>query len=166
MVKHKILPIPDASVGRVLGLVEVLYSYGAQAKISFLSEELRMPIDELGAVIDMAELFGLLRVNRGIATLTIYGEALSLGTIDDKKRILKKKILTIELFKIAITILKKEQNISENALFKKINEKYPIQDKEKFYKLFIGWGTYTGLFEYNGQKHKFIANIKAKPNNI
>ncbi|MEW6528329.1 MAG: AAA-associated domain-containing protein [Candidatus Micrarchaeota archaeon] len=157
MVKHKIVPIPDASVGRVLGLIEVLYSYGAQVKISFLSEELRMPIDELGAVVDMAKLFGLLKVNNGIATLTIYGEALSLGTVDDKKKIFKKKILTIEPFNMTTTILKKEQKISEDALFKKISEKYPIQDKEKFHKLFVGWGTYVGLFEYDGQKRRFSA---------
>lgn len=155
MVKHKIIPIPDASVGKVLGLVEVLYSYGGHAKISFLSDELRMPIDELGAAIDMAELFELLKVKEGEATLTLYGEAVSLGTIDDKKRILRKKISIIEPFKTAITFIHKKEVAKEDEMFAKISDKYPIQDKEQFHKLFIGWGTYAGLFEYDSQERVF-----------
>ncbi|VVB98152.1 Uncharacterised protein [uncultured archaeon] len=151
------LPIPDASVGKVLGLVEVLYSYGAQAKVSFLSEELRMPIDELGAVIDMAELFDLMKIRDGTATLTLYGEAVSLGTIEDKKRILRKKISTIEPFKTASAFIKKKGVAKEDELSAKISEKYPIQDKERFHKLFINWGTYAGIFEYDSQERAFKA---------
>lgn len=157
MVKHKILPIPDATVGKVLGLVEVIYSYGGQVKISFLSEELRMEIDELGAAVDMAELFELIKVRDGTATLTIYGEAVSLGTIDDKKRILRKKILAIEPFRIAAAFLKRKGSANEEELSQRILEKSPIQDRERFHKLFINWGTYTRLFEYDGQERVFTA---------
>ena len=47
MVKHKMLPFPDANVGEVLGLVEIIYAYGGKTKISFLAEELRMQLDDL-----------------------------------------------------------------------------------------------------------------------
>lgn len=157
MVQHKIMPIPDASVGKVLGLVEVIYSYGGQVKISFLGDELRMPIDELGAAIDMAELFDLMKVSGGTVTLTLYGEAVSLGMIDDKKRILRKKISTIEPFKTAAALMKRRGEAKEEEMFGKISEKYPIQDREKFHRLLIGWGTYAGLFEYDSQQRKFIA---------
>lgn len=157
MVKHKIIPIPDATVGRVLGLIEVLYFYGGRKKISFLSEELNMPIDELGEIIDMAELLELIKVKNGTATLTIYGEALNLGTIDDKKRILKKKISAIEPFKTTATLLKEQREIEEEALFQNIKNKFPIADRDRFHKLFIGWGTYAGIFEYNGDQRTFKA---------
>lgn len=157
MVKHKLMPIPDASVGKVLGLVEVVYSYGGQVKISFLCEELRMAIDELGDVIEMAKLFNLLKVSRGVATLTIYGEAVNLGTIEDKKRILKKKISTLEPFKTTIAFLKNRGSAKEDEIFAKISEEQSIQNYERFHKLFLGWGTYTGLFEYNSQTRTFKA---------
>ncbi len=155
MVKHKILPMPDATVGKVLGLVEVIYSYGGKVKVSFLGEELRMPIDELGAVVSMAGMFNLLRVKEGIATLTLYGEAVNLGTIEDKKRILRKKISTVEPFRTAAALLKKSGSAKEDEMFRKIAEKYPIQDKERFHKLFINWGTYAGLFEYDSGTRTF-----------
>jgi NitT/TauT family transport system ATP-binding protein len=166
MVSHKLLPIPDASVGKVLGLVEVLYSYGGQAKVSFLSEELRMPIDELGAAIDMAELFELMKVKDGTATLTLYGEAVSLGTIDDKKRILRKKILALEPFKTALACVKKSGMAKEEALFRKISEKFVIQDRETFHKIFISWSTYAGLFEYDSQERIFRAAQKSQSGDI
>lgn len=155
MVKHAILPIPDATVGKVLGLVEVIYSYGGQSKISFLSDELRMPIDELGAAIDMAELLEFVKVKEGMITLTVYGEAVCLGMIDDKKRIIKRKILAIGIFKFVYDFLKKKGSEKEDELFKKIKIAYSIQDKERFHKLFINWGTYSGLFEYDSQTKKF-----------
>jgi len=151
MVKHKIIPLPDASVGRVLGLVEVLYSYGGSVKVSFLGEELRMAIDELGSAIDMGELFGLMKVKDGTVTLTIYGEAVSLGTVDDKKRILRKRISEVEPFRTAVGMLKGSEFVREGEVFTKIRESYPITDRERFHKLFVGWGTYAGIFEYNSR---------------
>lgn len=154
MVKDSIIPIPDATVGEVLGLIEVLYSYGGKERISFLAEELKIPMDDLGEVIDMAELFKLMKVKNGIATLTIYGEALCLGTINDKKRILKRKIPTIEPFKTTILLLKKGY-IEKNELFEQLRKKFPIMDAERFHKLFVGWGTYAEIFKYNSQEQVF-----------
>ncbi|MDD5336868.1 MAG: AAA-associated domain-containing protein [Candidatus ainarchaeum sp.] len=155
MAKHKIMPLPDASVGRVLGLVEVLYSYGGSAKVSFLSEELKMDMDELGSAIDMGELFGLMKVKDGMTMLTIYGEAVSLGTVDDKKRILRKRISEIEPFRTAVGMLKGTEYVREGEVITKISERYPIADREKFHKLFVGWGTYAGVFEYNSRESTF-----------
>ena len=163
MTKHKILPIPDATVGKVLGLAEVIYSYGGQAKISFLSDELQFRMDELGAVVDMAELFDLVKVKDGVAVLTIYGEAMSLGTIDDKKRILRRKIPSVEPFKTAAGILRKYESVKESEILKHIKEKYVISDLERFHKLFVGWGTYAGLFEYDGQERTFKLSPLQQP---
>ncbi|MBU0586344.1 AAA-associated domain-containing protein [Candidatus Micrarchaeota archaeon] len=166
MVKHKMMPIPHASIGEVLGLLEVIYSYGSQAKISFLNEELRLPIDQLGDILDMAELFDLVKIKEGVASLTIYGEALSLGTIDDKKRMLRRKIPSVEPFKTAITIMKKKGQIKEAEMFSKLKEKFTIEDKTAFHKLFIGWGTYTDIFEYDGEEGLFKTPEPEPPKNI
>lgn len=152
---NMLFPLPDTTVGRVIGLIEVIYSYGVKVKISFLSEELGMPMDELGPAIDMAEMCNLIKVKDGVATLTVYGEAVSLGTIENKKKIIRRKLLKLEVFKYIKSILKKIKTIKEDELFEKLKEKYAIQDKEKVIKLLINWGTYANILEYNSDERTF-----------
>ena len=140
----------------MLGLIETVYSYGGSVKISFLADELRMDMDDLGDVIDFCELLGLVEVKEGTITLTLFGEGVSLGTIDNKKKILRKKMITIEPFKSAIEYIKENGNeLDEKILFEKLNEKFTIEDIEKFRKLLIGWGNYTETFEYDGEEGVF-----------
>jgi len=155
MGKHSFLPIPDAMVGEILGLAETVYSYGGKIKISFLSDELQIEMDDLGDAIDMAELLSLAKVRRGKIYLTIYGEALSIGRIDDKKKIIREKIKKIEPFKTIIKILLERKKIPEEELFKILKSKFTFDDSEKFKRLLLSWGGYTEIFEYYGKKRRF-----------
>lgn len=155
MGKHDILPIPDAMVGEVLGLTEIIYSYRGKLKISFIADELQLEMDDLGDAIDMAELLGVAKVKRGCVYLTLFGEALAIGTIDNKKKILRKKIKSLEPFKTIIKIINKEKKVGESYLFKQLKKNFPIQNSKKFKKLLLSWGGYTEIFEYHGNKQLF-----------
>lgn len=155
MGKHKLLPFPDANVGEVLGLVEIIYAYGGKSKISFIAEELRMELDDLGDVVDMAELLGLVKVKNGIIQLSVFGEALNLGTIDDKKRILRKQLLNIEPFKTVIALIKKEKEVDEKKIVDHLRVNHIIDDVSRFHKLFLSWCGYAEIIEYDGKRQRF-----------
>lgn len=156
MAEHKILPIPDATVGELLGLVEIVYSYGGKLKISFIADELRMEMDDLGDVVDMGELLGVIKVKQGVITLTIFGEALSLGTIDNKKKIIRDQMKKVEPFKSIIAYMKKKKNnVSEKELLEGLGKKFVVEDQARFRKLLIGWGNYTETFEYDSDDGLF-----------
>ncbi len=155
MGRHDILPIPDAMVGEILGLAEIVYSYKGKIKISFLADELQLEMDDLGDAIDMAELLDLAKVKRGTIYLSIFGEALAIATIDDKKKILRKKIKELEPFKTISKTLSKEKEINEQDLIHSLKEKFTIENPDKFKKLLLSWGGYTEIFEYHGNKHLF-----------
>ncbi len=156
MVKHKIIPMPDATVGEVLGLVEITYSFGGMVKISFLADELRMEIDELGDVVDMCEMLEVVKVDEGTVVLTLYGEGLSLGTTDNKKKIIRERIKKVEPFKTVMTLIEKAGGeIAENDLFDELSSRFMIEDMERFRKLLIGWGNYTETFEFDGEEGVF-----------
>ncbi|MFA5049945.1 MAG: AAA-associated domain-containing protein [Candidatus Micrarchaeia archaeon] len=155
MGKHYILPIPDAMVGEILGLVEIVYSYRGKIKVSELSDELQLELDDLGDAIDMAELLDLVKVKKGAIHLTVFGEAIAISKIDDKKRTLRKKIKETEPFRSIIEILEKEKEIPETELFERLKLKFTIENIEKFKKLMLSWGGYTEIFEYHGNKKLF-----------
>lgn len=157
MVKHKILPIPHADVGEVLGLADTLYGYKCKSKISFLADELQIDIDDLGEVVDMAKLLGVVRARKGIINLTLFGEALSVGNIDNKKKILRIKMLEVEPFKTTIILLKKAGGKMErDELIETISKKFLVEDAAMFLKLMINWGNYTESFEYDSDDETFI----------
>ncbi len=157
MVKHKILPIPHADVGEVLGLADTLYGYRCKTKVSFLADELQIDMDDLGDVVDMAKLLGIVASRKGVINLTLFGEALSLGNIDDKKKILREKMLKIEPFKTIIRLLKKSGGEMErDELVDTVSKKFLIEDKAMFLKLIIGWGNYTESFEYDSDEETFV----------
>jgi NitT/TauT family transport system ATP-binding protein len=156
MVKHKMLPFPDANVGEVLGLVEIVYAYKGKVKVSFLTEELRIDLDELNDVIEMARLLELVRVKEGTVELTLFGESLNLGTIDDKKRVLRKNLVKLEPFKSILAIIKKDGHAHKEDILKKLRERnVVIEDESRFHKLLLAWGGYAEIFEYDGGKRVF-----------
>ncbi len=150
-----IIRIPHASVGEVLGLVELLANYGGEMRIYELVDELQMDIDDLGDVIDMAELLNLVKVKDGKISLTLYGENVCYGTIDDKKRVLHRALKYVEPFKTAHEILKKRKVVSETTLMKNLEKKFHIDEKKHFHKLFTNWGSFAELFEYDADDHIF-----------
>jgi len=157
MVKHKILPIPHADVDEVLGLADTLYGYKCKTKISFLADELQMDIDDLGEVVEMAKLLGIVSTRKGVINLTLFGEALSVGNIDNKKKILRGKMLEVEPFKTTITLLKKsEGKIERDEMIDSISKKFLVEDRAMFLKLMIGWGNYTESFEYDSDDETFV----------
>ena len=157
MVKHKIMPIPDATVGELLGLVEIVYSHGGKVRISGLADELRMEMDDLGDVIDMGELLEAVKVDEGQVVLSLFGEGLSLGTIDNKKKILRNKIKDVEPFRSVMKMLSDAGGkMKEQVLLEELAKKFAIEDASPFRKLLIGWGNYTETFEYDGDEQEFV----------
>lgn len=157
MVKHKILPIPHANVGEVLGLADTLYGYRCKTKVSFLADELQMDIDDLGDVVDMAKLLGVIAARKGVINLTLFGEALSVGNIDNKKKILREKMLKVEPFKTVTSLLKKSGGkLEKDDLLGELSKRFLIEDPAMFLKLLIGWGNYTETFEYDSDEETFI----------
>jgi hypothetical protein len=157
MVKHKILPIPHAEVGEVLGLADTLYGYRCKTKISFLADELQIDIDDLGDVVEMARLLGVVATRKGVINLTLFGEALSLGNIDNKKKILREKMLRVEPFRTIIKLLRKAGGrMDRDELIGAVSKKFLVEDRAMFLKLVIGWGNYTETFEFDSDEETFV----------
>jgi hypothetical protein len=101
-----------------------------------------------------------LKVDEGEVSLTLFGEGLTLGTIDNKKKILRDKIKEVEPFKTIMKILEKEGGrMSEQDLFEKLGKKFVVEDIAPFRKLIIGWGNYTESFEYDGDEQEFVLKL-------
>ena len=110
----------------------------------------------LDLTVTQGEMLGVVKVDDGTVVLTLYGEGLSLGTIDNKKKIIREKMVEVEPFKTVIEIIEKAgKEISEKELFEELSSRFVIEDVERFRKLLIGWGNYTETFEFDGEEQVF-----------
>lgn len=68
-------PLPDASVGGLAGLVEIVLAHDGQADLPDLADELSFEIDDLLPLVDAGVMLGLLEVEGAQAFLTLDGRA-------------------------------------------------------------------------------------------
>ena len=66
-------PLPDATVGGLAGLVEIVYANGGPIGLADLADELNFEIDDLLPLVDAANMLGLVTVGDGELTLTETG---------------------------------------------------------------------------------------------
>ena len=66
-------PLPNASVGGLAGLVEIVYANGGRIGLADLAEELNFEIDDLLPLVDAADMLGLVTIADGELNLTDIG---------------------------------------------------------------------------------------------
>ncbi|MDT5190594.1 MAG: NitT/TauT family transport system ATP-binding protein [Mycobacterium sp.] len=66
-------PLPDASVGGLAGLVEIVHANDCRMGLADLADELNFEIDDLLPLVDAAAMLGLVTVGDGELTLTEIG---------------------------------------------------------------------------------------------
>ena len=111
----------------------------------------------------MSELLHLVKVKEGVVQLTLFGEAVNLGTIDDKKKVLRKQLIKLEPFKTILQLIKKEGQVYEKEIIAHLKSHgMVIEDTQRFHKLMLTWGGYTEIFEYDGSKQIYTAALTPK----
>jgi len=149
--RKKMFELPRAGVSEVLGLIEAISAYGGKMRTAELLDEFPMDIDEFGEAIDMAELLGLVKVNKGYLTLTKKGEIIGAGSVEDKKRIIGEQLKNVEPFKSALQLLNERGEVSMRELIRHLKTIGYDLDEES-YELFMNWGGYAELFEYDAEE--------------
>ena len=155
-------PIMPASVraGQVIGLVEVTGGLGTVVDASKLAEELGADIATLLPILDTAEMFGLVKVEKGDVSLTDFGLKFQ-KTSKNKLKLLREVLSRIEPFKTALEIGSVKSTfaadeVAENLLQRGISWHHRQDINESLVQtLLIHWAIYANLLNYNGKNGKF-----------
>jgi len=145
-------PLPEASVGGLAGLVEIVYSHDGQTDLPDLADELSFHVDDLLPLVDAARMLGLLDVEGAQAFLTEAGRAWYTADILHSKEVFA--TLAVERAPLVGTIVKALQNSADGALrddfFRDLLRRgYSAEDAEKQLDIAIDWGRYGELFDYD-----------------
>lgn len=152
-------PLPDASVGGLAGLVEIVYAHDGQSDLPDLADELSFEVDDLLPLVDAARMLGLLEVEGAQAFLTEVGRAWYTADIQRSKEMFAG--LAVEHAPLVKTIVKALENSNDGALrddfFRDLLRRgYNAEDTEKQLDIAIDWGRYGELFDYDANTGELV----------
>jgi NitT/TauT family transport system ATP-binding protein len=152
-------PLPDASVGGLAGLVEIVYAHDGQTDLPDLADQLSFDVDDLLPLVDAARMLGFLEVDGAQAFLTERGRAWYTADIQLSKDLFAESAVTRA--PLVRTIVKALENSNEGALrddfFRDLLRRgYNNDDTEKQLDIAIDWGRYGELFDYDADSGELV----------
>ncbi|MGZ0145958.1 ABC transporter ATP-binding protein [Kribbella sp. WER1] len=152
-------PLPDATVGGLAGLVEIVYAHNGQTDLPDLALELSFEVDDLLPLVDAAVMLGLLEVDGAQAFLTEIGRDWYTADILESKELFAN--LAVQHAPLVRTICKALENSDDGSLhddfFRDLLRRgFSADDAEKQLDIAIDWGRYGELFDYDADSGDLV----------
>lgn len=154
-------PLPDATVGGMAGLVEIVGTHGGAVDLPDLAEELSFEVDDLMPLVDGACMLGLLEVSGVQVRLSDAGRRWSSASILASKEIFAHLAATrAPLVKTITTALERAHSHSLRDDFFRdlLHRGFSPEDTEKQLDIAIDWGRYGELFDYDADTGSITAS--------
>ncbi|MFI5776285.1 nitrate/sulfonate/bicarbonate ABC transporter ATP-binding protein [Nocardia sp. NPDC051570] len=158
-------PLPDASVGGLAGLVELVYASGGRADLPEIADELNFEIDDLLPLVDAAALLGLLTVESGDVTLTQTGTRFTTADIQESKKIFAEQAR--HRAPLVRTICKGLAGSADGSLRSSffldlLRRGFGPDDARRQLDIAIDWGRYAELYDYDADDDQITADPAAE----
>lgn len=154
-------PLPDASVGGLAGLVEIVLAHDGQADLPDLADELSFEIDDLLPLVDAGVMLGLLEVEGAQAFLTLDGRAWVTAGVGGSKSMFAE--FASDRAPLVKTIVAALEHSNEGALrddfFRDLLRRaFGPEEVERQLATAIAWGRYGELFDYDANTGELVLN--------
>ena len=147
--------IPQASVGSITGLVELVNDLEGKADIYKLGEELLMDVEDLLPIIEACEILGFAEVREGDLILTEAGKKFADADVLERKEIFKElSIEKVPFLKQIVKVLQSKSNhkVPRPFFLDLLKQHFAPKEAERQLDVLIDWGRYAELFEYDDDR--------------
>jgi NitT/TauT family transport system ATP-binding protein len=159
--------LPNARIGSIVGLLEMLNEQGTRTDIYKLSESLRMELGEFIPITEAAELLGFVRIASGDIELADLGRRIIDGDENAKKAIFRQQILANVLLAQRVRGELEhdpDHRIGREVILEFLGSSFTPEESDRQAKTVIDWARYAELFDYDPDSDQFflpeIAEIK------
>lgn len=150
-------PIPDTSLPRVFGLLEVLEDRSGTEDGYKLARDLNYDFGELLKVMKAGEILGLVETPGGDIVLQPLGREFLAGDINQRKLILRERLRKNGLFNYLVRLLKgqPDRSLDKEVVLEHLAMLLPNEDPERLFSTIVNWGRFAELFGYNKDDDRF-----------
>ena len=161
--RPRIEPLPNAEVGQVFGLLELLQDDGGAANLFDLATQLQIDIGTVIVIVKAAELFDLVDTPKQEVRLTSLGRELVAGDANARKRIVHDKLLAVPTFRYLVDQLRHTptMRLSEEFIEEELAIHVPNEPTESLFETIVRWGRYGELLGYDPESHEVYLDVES-----
>ncbi len=152
-------PLPDATVGGLAGLVEIVVAHNGQTDLPDLADQLSFEVDDLLPLVDAATLLGLLELDGAQAFLTDTGNEWYHADIQRSKQLFAELAVTrAPLVRTIVTALENSEDgtLREGFFRDLLRRGFSAEATERQLDIAIDWGRYGELFDYDADTGEIV----------
>lgn len=156
MTQHSALP--DATIGRLMGLLEVMRETTGPDDIYRLGGSLQLELDDLVPLIDAAELLGLVSVSEGDYELTETGRRMADAEERERKQLFRERVRAVPLLQTIAGKLAASDGgqVPREEVREELEGHFSRKRSERQIDTAIDWGRYAELFDYDADAQHFV----------
>ena len=145
-------PLPDATVGGLAGLLEILAAHGGQGDLPELARRLKFGVKDLTPVVEAAHMLGLATVDGTDIKLTDEGRSFVAGDIDTAKSVFarqaKAKAPLVRFIDNSLSS-KDDGTLGADFFLDTLRSGFTDEQAHQQLELAINWGRYAELYEFD-----------------
>ena len=154
---------PKCSPTEMMGLLVLLDSHKGSDDVARLADDLDLEIDEILPALDFAEALDFVRVDDGQASLTETGRKLLLGSIRERKALIREQLKRTTLFRTLARALESAPGRRlEDEEFARLVE-FTTNRSEEVVQNIVNWGRYADLFRYDSEEAAVVLVRRTSP---
>jgi NitT/TauT family transport system ATP-binding protein len=157
-------PLPEATVGGIAGLLEMVYANGGRMGLPALAYELNFSINDLLPLVDAAAMLDFVSIGDGELTLTDIGAQFFTADIQHSKQIFATQAR--HRAPLVRTICKAlagsaDGNLRAGFFLDLLRRGFSDEDARRQLEIAIGWGRYGELYDYDSTSDQISADPAA-----
>ncbi len=153
-------PLPDATVGGMAGLLEIVVARGGTEDLPALAHDLNFEVDDLLPLVDGATMLGLATVDEADLTVTDEGhQFVTADILTTKERFADQASRRAPLVRAITSALAAsiDGNLPEGFFLDTLRRAFSDEAARRQLDIAIDWGRYGELFDYDANSGQLIA---------
>lgn len=164
------VPLPNARVEHIIGLLEVLDEETAQGQVDIfrLGQRLLLSIDDLLPILEGARLLRFVDVRDGDVNLTDVGREMARADILERKQIFRKQAVQVALVREVMGLLARQPDhtMSRDRLLEWLETSLSELWAARTFDILVDWGRYAEILGYNARTHELHLTVASSESKV
>ena len=150
--------LPDVTIGRLMGLLEVMRETPGPDDMYRLAGSLHLELDDLVPLVEAAGLLGLVEVQAGDYELTEPGRRMADAEEKERKALFRERVMNVPLLQQIVTRLRDSETrqVPREEIRRGMHGRFSRKRAERQIDTAIDWGRYAELFDYDADAQHFV----------